>query len=73
MAQKMAAPSPIFRQKMNAQWTLDEALEHGVFMVPRAYSFVGLAAISLLYRIRYELFGERFYWEGFQPVQVSFS
>jgi len=42
-------------------------------MVPRAYSFAMPAAISLLYRIRYELLALKVLLEGFQPAQVLFS
>jgi hypothetical protein len=42
------AASTIWREKTNAQLLLDKALEHGVFMVPRAYSFGRFGAISLL-------------------------
>jgi hypothetical protein len=38
---------------------LDKALEHGIFMVPRAYSFAFYRAISLLAGIGYRLSSNR--------------
>jgi len=58
---------------MNGELVLDEALERGVFIVPRAYSFAVLAAISLVYRTRYEVFARDFSGEACSRPKAWFS